>query len=69
MIHCKSVVDALRTRASVGSAVFRIVLSMTTMSSERHITARMARRRGCPTCSALSSTALALRGRLRAPAS
>ena len=59
MIHCRSVVDALRTRASVGSAVLRIVLSMTTMSRDRHITARTARRRGCPACSAPSGAPLA----------
>jgi hypothetical protein len=48
VIHCRSVVDARSSRASVGSAVFRIVLSMTTISSDRHRTARICRRRGCP---------------------
>ena len=53
VIHCRSVVEAGSTRAKVGSAVLRIVLSMTTIRSDRHMTARIARRCGYPVFSSM----------------
>ena len=48
VIHWRSTVEAFSTRASVGSAVLRMVLSMTTISNDKHSTSRICRRFGCP---------------------
>lgn len=44
MIHCSELAPACSTLASVGSAVFRMLLSMTRTSRLRHITSRIWRR-------------------------
>ncbi len=46
MIHCSELVPAGSTLARVGSAVFKIVLSITTISRLRHRTSKIGRRLG-----------------------
>ncbi len=60
VIHCRPVVEASSLRASVGRAVLRIVLSMTTISSERHSTARIERRCGWPVVGSMAFIGLSL---------